>query len=896
MNLQEIEERIATLDLSRGFDLIYDLLRAYGIPKASISRLKSGSYDRSHGDDEHLWRGKLYYRQITDGEDPHVVIDDASKDDSITRERPRFLVVRDEKRLLAVDTRTEQTLDISLEELVDHAAFFLPWAGIEKAQLETTSYADIKAAEKMARLYDEIVKHNRIVTAEDVHDLNVFFSRLLFCFFAEDTAVFPKGTFTNALASLTSDSGEDTGRFLDDLFEVLDLPEDRRAGVPSHFRVFGYVNGNLFARRSKAPRFSARARRLILDCGTLNWSQINPDIFGSMMQAVVHYGDRQSLGMHYTSVENIMKVIRPLFLDDLNEALERVFDSVPGLERLLTRISNMKMFDPACGSGNFLVLAYKELRRLENRILQRLQELAPTKSRMFTSSIKLENFFGIEIDDFAHEVAILSLWLAKHQMNVEFRELFGVEIPLIPLIDTGKIVCGNAATTDWEAVCPPRSGDAIYLLSNPPYLGARLQNVQQKADMQSLHGLSDLSKNLDYVAIWFVLGARYVAKHGASLGFVATNSICQGAQVGLLWPHIYRSGADISFGVQSFPWSNSAKSNAAVTCVIVGLKAAEAITERAIYANYYRRETRFISPYLTPTRPLIVHSTSKSISHLPPLTFGSMANDDGNLILTSAERNELLSNAPGAGIFIRRFLGATEFIQGVERFVLWITEDSAAAAYEIPQIRARIEMVEAYRRRSKRVATQRLASVPYRFGEVRHRETASIIIPRHSSENRKYIPMGFLDQNTVISDAANAIYDAELWIFGLVQSLMHMAWVKAVGGRIKSDLRYSAGLCYNTFPVPSLTDRDRELLTDGARDVLEAREIFADRTLGELYSPGSTPRPLLVAHERLDLAVDRIYRDSTFESDEERLEHLLRLYEDTTSDTKKANVEGGGDL
>ena len=879
MNLQEIEQNVANLDPTRGFEFIYDLLRAFGVPKASISRLRSGSHDRSERDDEVLWKGRLYYRYLAGEDDPYVVIDDAGKDPIITKERPRFLIVHNRARLLAVDSRMETTLDIAPHELSANAAFFLPWAGIEKTQLEMTSYADIKAAEKMARLYDEIIKHNELSTAEQVHDLNVFFSRLLFCFFAEDTGVFEKGSFTNALASLTATSGEDTASFLDALFEVLDLPEGERKGVPAHFLEFGYVNGKLFARHASAPKFSAKARKLILECGTLNWSQINPDIFGSMMQAVVHYGDRQSLGMHYTSVENIMKVIRPLFLDDLHDALEKALDSVSGLERLLSRISNIRIFDPACGSGNFLVIAYKELRRLEHGIIQRLQELAPTKSRMFVSNIELHNFYGIEIDDFAVEVAILSLWLAKHQMNVEFKELFGVEIPLIPLSDSGNIVCGNAAALDWSEVCPTSSDQETYLLSNPPYLGARLQSPEQKSDLQGLEAFDRVSNNLDYVAIWFLKGAQYVSESGGALGFVATNSICQGSQVEMLWPQVFKQGVDISFGVQSFRWSNSAKGKAAVTCVIVGLQREGAIRDRVIFSDGFRRSVSRISPYLTEGRRLVIRSCSNPISDLPPMTFGSMANDGGHLILTRAERDDLLEDSPEAGRFVKSFLGAHEFIQGVDRFVLWIDDEGVEEALAIPEIARRIRSVKAYRMRSRRAATRRLAEVPHRFGEVRHQDTNSIIVPRHSSENRSYVPMGFLDERTVISDAANAVYSAALWVFGLLQSRIHMAWVRSVAGRIKSDIRYSTELCYNAFPVPQLRPTQTTEIEAAALRILDVRESFSDRSLAELYRDEVMPKVLLHAHEALDAVVDSCYGDGTFESDEARLESLFDMYE-----------------
>lgn len=574
MNLREIEERVAGVKDAEGGEFLFELLRAYGIPKASITRLRTGSYNRSKQEGEYLWRDKVYFRSLDcPDEELYAAVDTAKAEERVRRERPRFAIARNKSKLVAADLKSGDALDIEVEELQNHAAFFLPWAGIEKTQIENENLADVKAAEKMAKLYDEIVKHNAVETEEQIHDLNVFFSRLLFCFFAEDTGVFEKGSFTNAIGSLSREDGKDLHELLDQIFDVLNSEASKRIDYPTYLLKFGFVNGKLFERHSSAPTFTRKARSLVLDCGTLDWSQINPDIFGSMMQAVVHPGQRESLGMHYTSVENIMKVIRPLFLDELQAAL-KVADTKAKLTRLHDRIASIKCFDPACGSGNFLVIAYKELRKLEHRILERLQEVDPNAPlALFQDSrIKLENFFGIEIDDFAHEVAILSLWLAKHQMNVEFRDLFSHEIRLIPLRDAGNVICANAARVDWDEVCPVSDGEEVYLLSNPPYLGARIQDPSKKADLQSLSRFGAISNNLDYVAIWFLLGADFVVRHDAALGFVSTNSICQGDQVALLWPLVYRLGADISFGVQSFRWNNNAKGNAGVTCVIVGLR------------------------------------------------------------------------------------------------------------------------------------------------------------------------------------------------------------------------------------------------------------------------------------------------------------------------------------
>ncbi len=791
MNLNEIEQSVAELDLTQRFDLIYDLLAAYGIPQASITRLRKGSYDQSDSASEHLWKGKLFYRFVEDDEgDLHALIDTAQANDVIARQSPRFLIVRNATRLLAIDTRTHTTLDIPLSELSGNTSFFLPWAGIEKAALENLNFADVKAAEKMARLYDEVIQHNTIETEQDIRNLNVFFSRLLFCFFAEDTRVFPASSFTNAIASLTQADGNDTAAFLEDLFVVLNTAADDRVTTPAHFSEFGYVNGSLFADPLPAPSFSSKARRIMLDCGTLDWSEINPDIFGSMIQAVVHPSQREGLGMHYTSVENIMRVIRPLFLDELHASLDAA-DTVPKLRRLLDRVAALKVFDPACGSGNFLVIAYKELRKVEHRIIQRINSLEPFTRGMFElSRIKLDHFYGIEIDDFAHEMATLSLWLAKHQMNIEFEELFGIEISLIPLRDTGNIVCGNAARIEWESVCPQSESCPVFVLGNPPYLGGSNQRAEHKADFAAYFGTTKYPRDLDYISLWFLKGSEYILDGRASLGFVSTNSICQGAHVGLLWPKLLALGVQVSFARTSFPWSNNAKGNAGVVCVIVGLSAPSSAAKR-LFDDASERRVEHINPYLAAsTNDTIVHKSRTAISDRPVMFKGSSPVDDGHLSLTGSERDELLLGFPAAEQFIKPYVGSREFIHSIERYCLWISDDAVSEAEASPAIAGKLREVRAFRSRSSKKATQKYAELPHRFMERRHQDQPSVVVPRLSSVRRDYIPMGFHSAGTVASDQLYVAYGAEPWLFALLQSRMHMAWAETIGGRMKVDYRY----------------------------------------------------------------------------------------------------------
>jgi type I restriction-modification system DNA methylase subunit len=887
MELAEIEEKVGAIEAGTGPDFLYALLAAYGLPQSSISRLRSGTYDKAPGEDEVLWKGKVYFRFAdVDGDELLRIIDAAGKDEAILGLLPRFLIVRNDERILAQDQSTGSTLDIGADALAANFSFFLPWAGIEKTQLENLSYADVKAAEKMARLYDEIVRKNEFEDADAIHDLNVFFSRLLFCFFAEDTGVFELGSFTNAVGSMTRESGEDTNRFLDQLFEVLDTELDARQGLPEHLRGFGYVNGKLFARRSPAPKFTAKARRLILECATLDWSRISPDIFGSMMQAVVRRDDRKKLGMHYTSVENIMKVVRPLFLDDLEEALAGA-DTVQKLDRLLERISTIQLFDPACGSGNFLVISYKELRSLEHQILQRIIELEPSRRGLFSiSAIKLESFFGIEIEDFPHEIAILSLWLAKHQMDLEFEELFGAEIPLIPLRESAQIVCGNATRLDWSTVCDPERSET-YVLGNPPYLGGKLQGAPQKADFENYFGTAKYPRNTDYIALWFFKGAEYVSNSDATLAFVSTNSISQGEQLGLIWPRLIDSGVRISFAHQSFPWTNQARGKAGVSCVIIGLVGEGTKPKNDLYGSGGRRHVVGINPYLRAgTSHAIVAAQRTAPPGLPPMAFGNMPRDGGHLILTPAEAEALVGQHPGAAKYVRRYGGSEELLHDKWRACLWIRDEDKGEALAIPAIAERVGQVKRFRASSGSQGARDFADRAHRFYHRPHKETPAILVPATSSERRDYIPLGFVGGETIISNLAYAVYDAEPWLFGLLHSRMHMVWVQAVGGRLESRYRYSAALVYNTFPVPALSEREKVALRGGAVDVLGAREQFPDRTLAELYDPEQMPDAIRQAHARLDAGVEGLYRDRAFVSDDDRLELLLEMHQERVTETE----------
>jgi hypothetical protein len=611
---------------------------------------------------------------------------------------------------------------------------------------------------------------------------------------------------------------------------------------------------------------------------------------------VVHSEERAETGMHYTSVSNIMKVIEPLFLSQLRDIFEENFNSVKGLEKLRLRLRSIKVFDPACGSGNFLIIAFKELRKLEMEIYQRLRELDMHYQSFFTlPEIKLTQFYGIEVDDFAHEVAMLSLWLAEHQMNVKFKENLGVMVPALPLKPGGNIVCGNATTMDWRSVCPVEDEAEIYVLGNPPYVGFSYQTVQQKEDIAEVFDSLTSAKKLDYISCWFAKGAEYIGDSDAQVAFVTTNSICQGEQVASLWPLIFNYGLEIRFAHKSFKWGNSAKHNAGVTCSIVGL-ARNSDCQKKLFVDDRVREVKNINAYLSASRNVIVEKFAKTISSLPPMLLGSSPVDDGNLILSFSDYQKLVSDYPQSERFIRPLMGSNEFINGNRRWCIWVDQEAQEEAYAIKPLRERFERVKRFRSASKKGATRELAKCAYRFGEPRRGEGSSIIVPQVSSERRQYLPMGFLSDDSIITNLAFGIYTPEPWVFAVVSSRMHSAWVRAVSGKLEERIRYSVQLCYNTFPLPELLTRQKEALETHVFNILQERELHSEKTIAQLYDPDTMPLGLFQAHLDLDAAVERCFRSKPFKSDEDRLDFLLYLYEEMAENVEETDFEGEQDL
>ena len=880
MNITQIEHNIKKLLESFNQEtFIYGLLLVYGLPKASISRLQKGGLNLSKNENEILWKKKLFFKVVTTNE-LYSTTDSYKNQPDLIKHDPRFIIITDYQQLLAIDTKTFETLDTKITELDKCFDFFLPWAGMEKASYQGENPADVKAAEKMAKLFDELKKDNpELINKEQLHSLNVFLSRLLFCFFAEDTGIFEAKQFTNAIKNYTQLDGSDLHEYLDKIFAVMN--HNHRENLPDYIGKFPYVNGGLFKDNHPVPQFSFKSRQLLLENGDLDWSVINPDIFGSMMQAVVDAKQRSGLGMHYTSVPNIMKVIEPLFLNELKEEFNKAYDSKSKLEKLLSRMANIKIFDPACGSGNFLIIAYKELRNLEIAIMQRIDELTNKPSMMF-SQIHLSLFYGIEIDDFAHEIAKLSLWLAEHQMNLRFEKEFGRTLPPLPLKDSGNIVCANACRIDWDDVCPKNPDDEIHVLGNPPYLGGKMQNAEQRYDKDlTFEGVKNY-KNLDYIACWFYKSSKYIQNYNIRFAFVTTNSICQGEQVEMLWGHIFKLNLEIFFVQQAFKWVNNAKNNAGVTVAIIGVGNKNIKTDKIIYSLDKIQVVNNISPYLTANSNIIVCKTSKPISNLPEMSYGNMPLEGGHLRLTDMEYSQLISQSNAASKFIRPVIGGEELLQRIKRYCLWIEDSELEEALTIPAIQQRINNVQQFRLSGGEVA----ATLTNKSHQFRYRKTAtnySIIIPCTSSEKREYLPSGFFDSNYISMNSAQVIYDPETWIFGVISSKIHLFWSKYVAGTLESRLRYSTLLCYNTFPFPNISQDQKKRIEMYVFDVLDEREKHPEKTLAELYDPDKMPAGLRQAHHNLDIAIEQCYRLKPFASDEERLEHLFTLYEQMTS-------------
>ena len=909
MNAVEIEEAISLL-AEQSFDpaeFPYAFLEAFGNKPTVIKQLKKGVSNKSDVDGGILQRNNIHMLVCEEG----VVADSLAalkESPATTKQKAKFILATDGKEFQAEDINSGETVACNYPDFHDHFGFFLPLAGISTVKQIRENAFDIKATSRLNKLYIELLRHNPDwATEERRHDMNHFLARLIFCFFAEDTDIFiGDNLFTATVQQMSAGDASDTHEVISELFRAMDTKLDERAEkkIKNWANNFPYVNGELFSGSTETPKFTKIARSYMLHVGNLDWKQINPDIFGSMIQAVADEDERGALGMHYTSVPNILKVLNPLFLDDLRAQLEEAGDNARKLLNLRKRISRIRVFDPACGSGNFLVIAYKQMREIEAEINKRRGESD------LSTEIPITNFRGIELRDFSAEVARLALIIAEYQCDVLYRGQKLALAEFLPLDSENWITCGNALRIDWLSVCPPtgtgvkmhgddlfdtpldqseidfeNEGGETYICGNPPYIGGKSQTPEQKSDMQLVFEGFKNYKELDYIACWFVKAAKYI-NDDSKFAFVTTNSLCQGAQVGQLWPWIFKKHLEIFFAFESFKWANNAKGNAGVSCSIIGIQNKNN-SKKFIYSGEMKKEANHINAYLTASTNTFINQSLKPISQFPAMITGNSPYENGNLMLTPDEKTALLQSYPIVEPLLKNIVGANEFLKGIERWCLWIEDINLKLANSIPPVKERIEKTKIFRENGGSVA-RGIANRPHQFRYTHSAKRHSIIIPIVSSERRKYIPMGLLSSDKIIISSAAAIYDPEPYVFAIISSYLHMVWVKTTAGRLENRLRYLSALCFNTFPLPALTAKNKEDLTACAKEILVARERYFPATISDLYDPDNMPEDLRCAHDRNDEVLERIYIGRRFKNDTERLEKLFDLYTQMTTKGKAA--------
>lgn len=798
---------------------------------------------------------------------------------------PGYVLVSDFARLRLYNLDEGTRHDLLLAELPEHLHLFGFLSGYRATGTpRPEDPANAQAAELMAQLHDAL-----LADGYAGHPLEVLLVRLLFCLFAEDTAIFDTAEFRALLEEHTAPEGHDLGAKLGELFAVLDTPKEQRSrALAAHLANFPYVNGALFSENFRPAVFTAATRQRLIDCTYFDWSRISPAVFGSLFQSIADPKQRRTLGAHYTSEPNILKVLDPLLLDGLRGELAQAGTSRPALTRLQTRLAGLRLLDPACGCGNFLVVAYRELRLLEHEVLDRLYAREVAAGRNVNLAlyqlVRVEQVAGIEVEEFAARIAEVALWLMDHQLNLALSARFDQRYVRLPLTSGARIVHANALRVDWPAEFPGLD----YIVGNPPFVGSKLMTEGQRLDLLAVAGPALKGAGvLDLVAAWYLKGGQYAQQHPATrVAFVSTNSVTQGEQVGLLWGEILgRYRCHLQFAHRTFRWSNEARGNAAVYCVIIGYGADKLPNPRLFdYATPRSAPqeipAKAINPYLVDGPEVVVVKRSKPLSNVPDIIFGSMPNDGGYLILSDEEKETLVATEPAAAQFMRQFIGAEEFINKKSRWCLWLLDASPSELIKMPLVRERIAAVKRTREASNREATRKLAAFPSLFGEIRQPKSDYLLVPGVSSENRKYIPIGFMPKEVVASNLVSIIPNATPYLFGILTSEMHMAWTRQVCGRLKSDFRYSGTLVYNNYPFPPApTEAQRQAVAAAAEGVLAARASFGGESLAALYDPGTMPPALARAHQALDRAVDRCYRPQPFATELARLEFLFGLYQ-----------------
>jgi hypothetical protein len=919
MNAVEIEAALSDLALEP-FDageFPFAFLAAFGHKDTTLKRLRAGNSNKSDMPGGVLQGNNIHIAACPVGA-VGATLQALRASPATTKAKAKFILATDGQTLEAEELVSGETIACTYPDFPDHFGFFLPLAGISTIKEIKDNPVDVRATGRLNKLYVELLRENPDWAANERRpDMNHFMARLVFCFFAEDTDIFNgEGLFTHTVEQMSERDGSNTHTVLAEIFRAMNIKSAERVNVqprlPNWANGFPYVNGGLFSGSTDVPRFTRMARTYLIHAGNLNWKQINPDIFGSMIQAVADDEERGALGMHYTSVPNILKVLSPLFLDELRTQLNEAGNNERKLLNLRKRMARIRVFDPACGSGNFLVIAYKQMREIEAEINRRRNELH------LKSEIPLTNFRGIELRDFPAEIARLALIIAEYQCDVLYRGQKDALQDFLPLEAQNWIVCGNALRLDWLSICPPtgtgvkvvaddlfgtpldqkeidfeNEGGETYICGNPPYVGRKYQTDKQKAELETVfRGRTKDTLSLDYVTGWFMKAADYMAATVADAAFVTTNSICQGIQVSAMWPAIFADGVGIRFAYQSFKWANLAAYNAGVTVVIVGLSKEKGITKRLYTVEDETtasiREAANINPYLVPADDVFVAPRTKVPDERTPMQFGNHPYYANDLMLQTDEAQALIHVEPLATKFIRPLYGSKEFISGAPRSCIWITDDSLAEAKTISAIWERVENVKRARKaKTSDAQAKKLVEAPHQFRDQYEAQNSLLVVPIVSSENRPYLPVGLLAADAIVHNKAFALYDAPLWNLALIASRLHWVWIGAVCVRLEMRFSYSNTLGWNTFPVPLLTEQNKADLTACAENILLAREAHFPATIADLYDPDNMPDNLRHAHERNDEVLERIYIGRRFKNDTERLEKLFELYTKMTAAANK---------
>ena len=874
-----------------------DFFKIFGVKRSSVARYEEHvkKLDNRTGFIDLFWPGKLLVEQKS----ARVNLEKARQQAGIYFDalpehvRPRYQLHCDFQTFELIDREEREEIRFPLADLPQHVEKFGFIPGVQKRTFRDQDPVNIKASERVGDLHDALA-----ASGYTGQDLEQFLVRIVFCFFADDTGIFePRDIFLDLLENRTREDGSDLGGWLAQLFQVLNTPEDRRAQtLDEDLARFPYVNGDLFRDPLLIPSFDSVMRKRLIDACHFNWSDISPAIFGSLFQSVMDKDERRAQGAHYTTEQNILKVIEPLFLDELRAEFRRLQsrrDSrrIPELIAFQQRLGQLRFFDPACGCGNFLIIAYRELRALEIEVLKEIRPRGQLDVwAELLSVVDVDQFYGIELGEFPAHIAEVALWMMDHIMNNRLSLEFGQTYTRIPLEKSPHIQHGDALETDWSELLPPE--ECSYVLGNPPFVGAKFQSPEQREQVRRIAALGKSGGTLDYVTAWFLKAGEYVQQSTAQIGFVATNSITQGEQVAQLWPILFdRCKLDIAFAHRTFAWGSDARGMAHVHVVIIGLaKRGNAPREKRLFSydapkgDPQESQHAALSPYLFDAGGLadarvVVKESAQALNGLPKLIIGSKPIDGGHYIFNADERSAFLREEPSAQPYLRPFVGSREFLQGGERWILHLADVPPQVLKTLPKIRERIAAVRALRLASKSKPTQSLAATPTLY-HVNVIPTAPfLVVPEVSSERRDYIPIAWLEPPVIPSNKVRILSNATLWQFGLLTSAMHMAWVRIIGGRLKSDFSYGIGIIYNTFPLPPVPTERLQRLTLHADAVLAARANHPDATLADLYDPILMPADLRKAHQALDRAVDRLYRRSTFTTDRDRVEHLFGLYE-----------------